>query len=159
MTYHERLLPPIGWWVLLTLFAASMVAAVFFYIGPVWGIGTGLVIMAVGAAVFLNASAEVKVDDRGLRVGRAWIEYPYLTEAIALDADQTRLRRGRDADTRAYLVLRPYIATTVEVTLNDPGDPAPYWLISTRHPEQLSAVLNRRLGREVAASRGDSLSG
>jgi hypothetical protein len=38
-------------------------------------------------------------------------------------------------------VLRPYIKTTVEITLDDPEDPVPYWLVSTRHPQRLAAAL------------------
>jgi hypothetical protein len=39
------------------------------------------------------------------------------------------------------LVLRPYIKTAVEITLNDQDDPVPYWLVSSRHPQQLAAAL------------------
>jgi hypothetical protein len=52
-----------------------------------------------------------------------------------------------EADARAHLVLRPYIKTAVEITLDDPDDPVPYWLVSTRRPQQLAAAL-----REAASS-------
>jgi hypothetical protein len=29
----------------------------------------------------------------------------------------------------------------VQVLLDDPADPTPYWLVSTRHPERLAATL------------------
>jgi hypothetical protein len=44
-------------------------------------------------------------------------------------------------------VLRPYIKTAVEITLDDDDDPVPYWLISTRNPEPLAAAL-----RDAASS-------
>ena len=59
----------------------------------------------------------------------------------ALDADQTRLVSGRDADARAYLLLRPYLNRAVRVEITDPADPTPYWLVSSRHPEALAAAL------------------
>ena len=31
--------------------------------------------------------------------------------------------------------------TAVEITLDDPEDPVPYWLVSTRRPQQLAAAL------------------
>jgi hypothetical protein len=42
---------------------------------------------------------------------------------------------GRDADARAYLLLRPYLKRAVRVEITDPADPTPYWLVSTRHPK------------------------
>jgi hypothetical protein len=48
---------------------------------------------------------------------------------------------GRDCDPAAYLVLRSYLRGAVRVEITDPHDPAPYWLIATRHPERLAAAL------------------
>ena len=61
----------------------------------------------------------------------------------ALDAEEMRLQAGRDADARAYLLLRPYLKRGVRVDLTDPSDPAPYWLISSRRPDRLAAALTR----------------
>ena len=57
-------------------------------------------------------------------------------------AEQTRRVAGVEADARAYLLLRPYLKRSVKVQLIDPADPTPYWLISTRHPAELSAALS-----------------
>ena len=46
-----------------------------------------------------------------------------------------------DADARAYLLLRPYLRASVRVGIDDPADPTPYWLVSTRRPERLAAAL------------------
>jgi hypothetical protein len=59
-----------------------------------------------------------------------------------LDAAATERRAGVEADARAHLVLKPYIATAVELTLDDPEDPVPYWLVSTRRPAQLAEALS-----------------
>ena len=58
-----------------------------------------------------------------------------------LDADATRRAAGVDADARAFLLLRPYLKRSVRVEITDPADPAPYWLVSTRHPDELAAAL------------------
>ena len=47
-------------------------------------------------------------------------------------------------------MLRPYIKTAVEITLDDPDDPVPYWLVSTRHPHRLA---RNAAGRLVYADR------
>ena len=47
-----------------------------------------------------------------------------------------------DADARAYLLLRPYLSRAVMVPVDDPADPTPYWLVSTRRPDELVAALD-----------------
>jgi hypothetical protein len=60
---------------------------------------------------------------------------------VPLDAEATRLLAGRDANVHAYLLLRPYLKRAVRVDVVDPSDPVPYWLVSTRRPEELAAAL------------------
>ena len=64
--------------------------------------------------------------------------------AEQLDADRTRRVSGPEADARAYLLLRPYLRQSVRVEITDPADPAPYWLVSSRHPRALASALNTR---------------
>ncbi len=40
-------------------------------------------------------------------------------------------------------------ATAVELTLDDPDDPVPYWLVSTRRPRALSAAIGEALSSRV----------
>jgi hypothetical protein len=82
----------------------------------------------------------ISVDAHEIRVGRASIEHVYIADCRALDAEQTSRRAGVEADARAHLVLRPYVKTAVEITLNDQDDPIPYWLVSSRRPQQLAAA-------------------
>jgi hypothetical protein len=141
MLFRERLAVPVIWWVLASLFALSVLVAVGAYLGPVWGIGTGVATMLVAAAIFLSAALVISVDAREIRIGRARIEHGYISSCRALTAEQTRQRAGVEADARAHLVLRPYVKTVVEITLDDAEDPVPYWLVSTRRPQQLAAAL------------------
>jgi hypothetical protein len=140
MRFRERLTVPVIWWVLAALFSLSVLLAVGAYLGPIWGVGTAVAAMLVAAAIFMSASILISVDAHELRVGRASIEHIYIADCRALDAEAARRLAGVDADARAYLVLRPYVKTAVEITLNDKEDPVPYWLVSTRHPQQLSAA-------------------
>jgi hypothetical protein len=75
------------------------------------------------------------------RAGRAHIPVDQLGVPVALDAPASRRLAGVDADARAYLLLRPYVARSVQVPVQDPQDPAPYWLVSTRHPDRVVAAL------------------
>ena len=141
MLFRERLTVPIIWWVLAGLFSLSVLVAVGAYLGPAWGLGTTIATLLIAAAIFGSAAILISVDEQEIRVGRASIEHTYIATCRALDAEQTRRRTGVEADARAHLVLRPYIKTTVEITLDDPEDPVPYWLVSTRHPQRLAAAL------------------
>ena len=44
-------------------------------------------------------------------------------------------------DARAWLLVRGWIPGVARITLDDPTDPTPYWLVSTRDPEGLAAAL------------------
>jgi hypothetical protein len=147
MLFRERLTVPIMWWVLASLFALSVLLAVGAYLGPVWGIGTALATVMVAAAIFISAAVVISIDAREIRIGRASIEHAYIASSQALAAEEARQRAGVGADARAHLVLRPYVRTAVEITLDDPEDPVPYWLVSTRRPQQLAEAL-----REAASS-------
>jgi len=70
------------------------------------------------------------------------VERTYVGGCQALDAAATEVRGGVQADGRAHLVLKPYIATAVEIELDDPDDPVPYWLVSSRRPQALAAALS-----------------
>ena len=143
MLYRERLTVPLLWWLLAVGFAVSMLGAFGFYLGWRWGVGTALASLAVAAAVFQGSAVLIIVEPTRLRVGRAVIEHDYVASCQPLDADQTRRRSGTEADARAHLVLRPYVRTAVELTLDDPADPVPYWLVSTRRPDRLAGAVER----------------
>ena len=142
MEYKERLGVPLRWWVQGTMLVASLWLALVVALPGVLAWTVSAVALALMALLFLSyGSARISVSDGVLRAGRARIETVHLGPATALDADQTRRAAGRDADVRAYLLLRPYLKRAVRIPVNDPRDPTPYWLVSTRHPDRLVAAL------------------
>lgn len=141
MLFRERLVVPGAWWGLALLGAVSMLAAVGFYLGPIWGAGVCLGVVAVALGIFASAALEITVDEAELRVGRSVIEVEFLGAVSSLDAEQTRRRGGVEADARAHLVLRPYVQTSVELEIRDAADPVPYWLVSSRRPTELAAAI------------------
>jgi len=140
-SYSERLwLGPLGW-VLLVLFA-GMMAIAFIPVDAVLAAVVGVVVLAIGAGVLVVRAPRVEVAGGVLRAGGAHIPVNLLGPAVALDATQTKAELGPRLDARAHLCLRGWIHTAVRVELRDPQDPTPYWLVSTRHPEQLAAALH-----------------
>jgi hypothetical protein len=140
--YDERLGVPLRWWVQGTMLVASLWLAV---VVAVPGLGAWIITaLALGLLVlaFLSyGSARIRVADGVLQAGRARISARHVGGVSALGPDETRLTAGRDADARAYLLLRPYLKRAVRVEITDPDDPAPYWLLSTRHPDRLARAI------------------
>ena len=152
--YDERLAVPLRWWAVLTTFLASVLLA-FLVATPLWLalLVTG-VLFAVMSAVFVSyGAARIEVRDRTLRAGRARIPVALLGAPVALDAPASRRLAGADADARAFLLLRPSLKRSVQVPVADPADPTPYWLLSTRHPEELVAAL-RAVGTSGSGDAG-----
>lgn len=152
--YDERLRVPLRWWVQATMLVASLWLAVIVATPA----RAAWLLTAIAAAVAVGlllswGSARVRVSEGWLRAGRASIEGRHLTSVTALDAEETRRTSGVDADARAYLLLRPYLKRSVKVHLSDPRDPTPYWLLSTRRPEQLAAALTRLMEDQAGADR------
>ena len=140
--YDERLGVPLRWWALATMFLASMLLA-FLVATPAWVAvaGTAVLVALVLSLFLAYGAARVSVRDGMLTAGRARISLEHVGEVEALDAAATRLLAGRDADARAYLLLRPYLHRAVRIGIDDPADPTPYWLVSTRRPDRLAAAL------------------
>jgi hypothetical protein len=140
--YDERLGVPLRWWVQGTMLVASLWLAVVVAVPGVvaWVVTT----LAVGLLVFLMVSygsARITIADGVLQAGRARISAAHLGRAEALDAEATRRVAGVQADARAFLLLRPYLKRAVRVEITDPADRTPYWLISSRRPDELARVL------------------
>lgn len=102
---------------------------------------TGVALLVLAGCLLAYGSPTIQVADGRLRAGRAQIEVRHLGAIAPLDAATTRRTAGRDADVRAHLMLRPYLKRSVRVEITDPRDPAPYWLLCTRHPERLASAL------------------
>lgn len=140
--YRERLGVPFRWWVQGTMLVASLwLALVVAVPGPVaWGV-TAAALLLLALCLLSYGGVRIVVGDGVFRAGRARIEAVHLGPAEALDAEQTRRVAGVEADARAYLVLRPYLKRAVRVEISDPADPTPYWLVSTRHPDELVGAI------------------
>ncbi|MGW7679654.1 DUF3093 domain-containing protein [Kribbella sp. NPDC054772] len=142
-TYRESLRVPVSWWIIAT----AAVITLFAIVAVPVSVPAGVIVAGLAAVLLLvmflrYGGARVEVDERHLRAGRAEIDRSYLGTVEALTGDQARLAFGRDCDPKAFLVLRSYVRGAVRVQITDPGDPSPYWVIATRHPDRLAAALS-----------------
>jgi len=149
-SYDERLGVPLRWWAQGVMFVASLWLALIVAVpGPAAWLCSGIALTLLALLLLSYGSARTSVEDGWFRAGRARIEAVHLGAVTALDAEETRRVAGPEADARAYLVLRPYLKRAVKVEITDPADPAPYWLVCTRHPEELAKAIT-----ELASTGG-----
>jgi Protein of unknown function (DUF3093) len=140
--YRERMRVPLSWWLLgLTaiIILGAELSAGFGWLVALIVYGT----LGCGYAAVLVSwgRAKVEVLPGELRAGAARLPLNAAGKVTALTEAQTRAIRGPRADPAALCVLRPYLRRAVYVEVTGPGRQAPYWLIATRHPIELAAVI------------------
>jgi hypothetical protein len=153
--YTERLWAPVSWWVVVLVLIGTLALALGVPLGPVAGVLTMAAGTVVATWLLVRAAALVQVRGGVLVAGRARLPVSFVASVTALDERAARALRGPGADARAYLLLRPWVATAVRVDLADPDDPTPYWYVASRRPAQLASALTAATGAADASAPRD----
>lgn len=82
-----------------------------------------------------------------LQAGQARIPAVALGEPEELGTEQMRAALGPGLDARSHRCIRGWVATGVRLPVTDVRDPVPYWLVSTRSPDRLTAALSSEPAR------------
>jgi hypothetical protein len=139
-SFQERLWPTFGVWVVVVL-----MALLFGIIGLRFGVADGVITFVVAAGVLVvllvSSTPTIRVGPELFVAGGAHIPLSLLGGAETLDDQAMPQAMGVDLDARAFLCTRGWLKQGVRVQLEDPEDPTPYWLVSTRHPTELAAAL------------------
>jgi hypothetical protein len=142
--YRERLLVPVSYWLLAVPVVVLLGSEAYFLAGGfVPPLFMAFLAVVIGAFLVNWSSATIDVTGAVLRAGGATLALSDAGEVAALDARQAALLRGPRADPAAHILLRPYLKRAVYIGLADPAEGVPYWLIATRHPEELAAAIER----------------
>jgi Protein of unknown function (DUF3093) len=153
-SYRERLLVPVSYWLLAVPVVVTLGAEAYFFVdGFIPPLVIGVLLVIVATFLVHWSSATIEVTGGVLRAGQDTLALSDADEVIALDERQAMALRGPRADPAAHLLLRPYLRRAVCVRLADPGEGVPYWLVATRHPEQLAAAIEG--ARRTPAPRAD----
>ncbi|CAM5779785.1 DUF3093 domain-containing protein [Cellulomonas persica] len=141
-TFDEALrFGPLGWFAV-----AGLVVTLWIALLPVdLVLATAVAAVAAVVAVLLVVRWTPRVRVRGgeLVAGRAHIPLDLLRAPRALAGAELREALGPGLDARAYVCLRGWVHSAVRVDVDDPQDPTPYWIVSTRRPDELVAALTR----------------
>jgi hypothetical protein len=141
--FKEVLRPPIWLLAFIYFLLLSLVIAIW----AAFDNNVALVafIVATIAIVYIAIAmrSTITLDGDELRIDRAHIEIKYLGSATVVDSQTMRLLRTRDADPAAYLAIRFWISKGIKITVVDPRDPTPYWLITSKRGEEIAALLDK----------------
>jgi hypothetical protein len=144
--YRERLYVPLSWWLLAA--PSVLIIGVTVYAGLPWP-WPAIILggLAAGCAAILISLGQGSIEVGGgvLRTGGAALPLTAISEVVPLDEQQTTRLRGPRADPAAHLYSRPFLKCAVYLSVDPaaPGVGVPYWLVGTRHPAELAAVIER----------------
>ncbi len=121
-----------------------------------WPIPLTASIPIVLGIIFLGllSLSKVAVADGSVRTGGWSLSCSRIASVEELDQRNTRKYAGPAGDPAALTFLRPWVRTSVRIVCVT--DDPPFALVSTRHPERLSAAL---IACATATAEDDELSG
>lgn len=146
--YQERLYPAPSMFVFIALVIPASIV-VFIPIKPqggITGLGVGVMVglvLYLGViALFVVTAPKITVSSNVLTVGRATIPREFVGDIQSYRGDAATVQRGTALDARAWLCIRGWVKPVLRISIVDPNDPTPYWLISTRRPDALERLLS-----------------
>jgi hypothetical protein len=147
--YRERLTVPWWWWppafglAVLVGLEVNQAARDL----PDWISFALLCAVAAGVLIWFGR-IEVRVvsDQSGTPVlwaGPAHLPADVVSRCAEIPRTAKSAALGRQLDPAAYVLHRAWVGPLVLLVLEDPDDPTPYWLVSSRHPERVLAALQK----------------
>jgi hypothetical protein len=143
--YRERLTVPWWWWLVAVLLTGLFAAELFLGApGVVTFLPYVVLVPVVLGGLWWLGRIRIEVTDEEFVVDDARLPLRYVADVVELDALARQDLLGPAAEPYAFVIQRPWVSGAVQVVLNDPADPTPYWLISTRTPAGLRSALTSR---------------
>ncbi len=153
--YLERL--RLTWWMWPVALVVVAILAVEVLLGfhslPTW-VPFAVLIPLTAAGMLRSGRIRVAVADGEFQVDDARLPVSVIKDVVALDSEGKREALGVGAHPLAFVIQRPWVGPAVQVLLDDPADPTPYWVISTRRPVELATAL--LAARSAAAPPSES---
>ena len=138
--YTEKLWPNFWSWV-ITLFLAGASILIFLPISVLTGVIAFFVVLIILVIALITSTPTIAVTADSLQVGRAHIERKFVGQVAVYHGDAATEQRGIKLNGLAFLCIRGWIKPVVKIEITDPDDKTPYWLTSSRTPDNLAAAL------------------
>lgn len=104
----------------------------------IWvGVVTGCALWLGSWGALWLFSPTIRITSGEVQAGRGRIDLTLVESMEIFRGAPATEQRGVMLDARAWLVIRPWIDPVVKISLRDPRDPTPYWLVSSQKPEAL----------------------
>lgn len=147
--YFERLRTP-RWWYLGAVGVSALLGLEFAVAFSGWGAWVPFAILLPGSLLIVRrlSAGSVSVDGATLRAGERSLALAEVEQVIDLSPAELRRLVGRHSDPLAHTYIRSWIGPGLQLVLRPPADPdaegyaVPYWVVSTRHPDRLSAAVD-----------------
>jgi len=133
-SYSERVFPGLSFF-LATLFAPAALYLIVLAFDDFWALITFVVSEIVIIFLGLFAAPTLSLSSKMLSIGRVSIPTQYVKGITAIEASAQQSEKGPKLNPSAYVRFQVGVKGLLKVELNDPNDPTPYWLISSRNPE------------------------
>lgn len=138
--YRERLWPSA--WIYIALALIIPASLLVFLPINVWVgalVAAGLYLGCVGLVIV--STPTITVTDSWVTAGRSQLPLSAIGELNHYKETEATLERGQRLDARAWLLIRGWVGPVIKLEVVDETDPAPYWLISTRHPDAFAQAV------------------
>jgi hypothetical protein len=156
--HDERLRVPLWWWPVGLALAAGLAAEIHLgYRGLRSWLPYVVVLPPAAAMLWWVGRIRVRVADGELFVDDAHLPLRYVSAAVPVSGEAKRAAMGPRLSPLAFVVHRPWVPGAVKVHLDDPADPTPYWLVSSRRPADLAAAITG--GKGIGSARHPGVTG
>ncbi|MDO4411868.1 DUF3093 domain-containing protein [Cutibacterium sp.] len=143
IVYSERLWASLSWWLIGAALALSLIVAIGAWTSPTIGIIVAVIIVSLIVAAFAIAGkARIVVTEDGFGAGRSFIEWRWIDRVRGMDPETMASVMHSSHQVGCFLLTRPWIKSGLVLRLADPADPHQAWIVSTRHPDTLAAIVS-----------------
>jgi len=132
--YSERVIPGLSFF-FATLFVPTALYLIVLAFDDFWALVTFVSTEVVIVCLGLFASPTLKLNKVSLSVGKVQIPTKYIKNVTVIETYAQQSEKGPKLHPAAYIRFQVGVKGLLKIELNDPSDPTPYWLISSRNPE------------------------
>jgi hypothetical protein len=133
-SYSERVFPGLSFF-LATLFAPAALYLIVLAFDDLWALITFVVSELAIIFLGLLAAPTLSLSSKTLSIGNVQIPTQYVKAITVVEASAQQSEKGPKLNPSAYVRFQVGVKGLLKVELNDPNDPTPYWLISSRNPD------------------------
>ena len=133
-SYSERVFPGLSFF-LATLFAPAALYLIVLAFDDLWALITFVVSELAIIFLGLFAAPTLSLSSKTLSIGNVKIPTQYVKAITVVEASAQQSEKGPKLNPSAYVRFQVGVKGLLKVELNDPKDPTPYWLISSRNPD------------------------